>query len=64
MIDLVIHLRSGQELGPSLQFDHVMVLKRRERAMRGLVMTDGWMDEGKKAFSILAGRSRVFRTKP
>ncbi len=46
MIDLVIHLRLGQELGPSLQFDDVMALKQRERAMRGLVMTDGWMKEG------------------
>ena len=30
MIDLVIHLRPGQERGPSLQLDDVMVLKQEE----------------------------------
>ena len=30
MVDLVIHLRSGQELGPGLQPNDVMVLKQKE----------------------------------
>ena len=42
----VIHLHLGGELGLGLQPDDVMVSKREEWAIRGLVMTDGRTQEG------------------
>ena len=35
-----------------------MDLKQEEGAVRSLIMMDGWMDEGRKAFSIIVSEER------
>ena len=35
-----------------------MDLKQEERAVRVLIMMDGWLDEGRKAFSIIGSEER------